>query len=59
MLNKMNHIPLYRQLENVPLNQTAGYLPLLVRSYFPTSTSRGFCLIRYSILIGCFIKTFC
>ena len=35
-----------------------GYLPLLMRSCFPASAPRGFCLIRYSILIGCFNKTF-
>ena len=35
-----------------------GYLPLLMRSCFPASAARGFCLIRYSILIGCFNKTF-
>ena len=26
---------------------------------FPTSAPRGFCLIRYSTLIGCFDKTLC
>ena len=36
------------------LNQTAGYLPLLMRSCFPASATRAFCLIRYSILIGFF-----
>ena len=34
-----------------------GYLPLLMRSCSTTSVPRGFCLIRYSILIGCFNKT--
>ena len=29
------------------------------RSCFSASAPRGFCLIRYSILIGCFNKTFC
>ena len=36
-----------------------GYVPLLMRSCFPASAPRSFCLIRYSILIGCFNKTFC
>ena len=36
-----------------------GYLPLLMRSCFPATAPRSFCLIRYSILIGCFNKTFC
>ena len=35
-----------------------GYLPLLMHSCFPASTPRGFYLIRYSILIGCFNETF-
>ena len=36
-----------------------SWLPTSSRSCFPASTSRGFCLIRHSILIGCFNKTFC
>ena len=36
-----------------------SYLPLLMRSCFPASTPRGFCLIRCSILIGCFNKIVC
>ena len=39
--------------------QNSCYLPLLVRSSFPASAPRGFCLIRHSILIGCFNKTSC
>ena len=36
-----------------------GYLPLLMHSCFPASAPCDFCLISYSILIGCFNKTFC
>ena len=36
-----------------------GYLPLLMHSCFPASASCDFCLISYSVLLGCFNKTFC
>ena len=36
-----------------------GYLPLLMHSCFPASAPCDFCLISYSVLLGCFNKTFC
>ena len=37
-----------------------SWLPTLCHALlFPASTPCGFCLIRHSILIGCFNETFC
>ena len=51
----------YLKLSYRDTEATSGYLPTssCARSCFSASAPRGFRLIRYSILIGCFNKTFC
>ena len=44
---------------NELVQKLPSYSPLLMHSCISVSSPRGFSLIRWSILIGCFNKTFC